>query len=150
MKYHILNWHKLGLNHAYASDYLQSTLLKDFFVFLFYKNNTLKAVRHINGNMEIYGEDIQWIYMSEYSFRWVCKTHTSWWHKIDGLVQDCSISSALAMEILQFCTKPLKWLDILTLPMQSLEYSDKMSHPSQIPKSIKIIIAIIQRRMIWW
>ena len=26
---------------------------------------------------------------------------------IDGLVQDCSISSALAMEILQSCTKPL-------------------------------------------
>ena len=26
---------------------------------------------------------------------------------IDGLVQDCSISSALAMEILQFCAKPL-------------------------------------------
>ena len=25
---------------------------------------------------------------------------------IDGLVQDCSISSALAMEILQFCNKP--------------------------------------------
>ena len=27
-------------------------------------------------------------------------------HDIDGLVQDCSISSALAMEILQSCTKP--------------------------------------------
>ena len=26
---------------------------------------------------------------------------------IDGFVQDCSISSALAMEILQSCTKPL-------------------------------------------
>ena len=25
---------------------------------------------------------------------------------INGLVQDCSISSALAMEILQACTKP--------------------------------------------
>ena len=29
---------------------------------------------------------------------------------IDGLVQDCSISSALAMEILQSCTKPLIWI----------------------------------------
>ena len=28
---------------------------------------------------------------------------------INGLVQDCSISSALAMEILQSCTKPLAW-----------------------------------------
>ena len=31
-------------------------------------------------------------------------------HKhIDGLVQDCSISSALAMEIMQSCTKPWLW-----------------------------------------
>ena len=28
-------------------------------------------------------------------------------HYINGLVQDCSISKALTMEILQFCTKPL-------------------------------------------
>ena len=28
------------------------------------------------------------------------------WFHIDGLVQDCSISSALAMEIQQSCTKP--------------------------------------------
>ena len=27
-------------------------------------------------------------------------------HNIEGLVQDCSNSSALAMELLQFCTKP--------------------------------------------
>ena len=27
----------------------------------------------------------------------------------DGLVQDCSISNALAMEIIQFCTKPLTY-----------------------------------------
>ena len=29
---------------------------------------------------------------------------------IDGLVHDCSISSALAVEILQYCTKPSIWL----------------------------------------
>ena len=28
------------------------------------------------------------------------------WYYIDGLVQDCSISSALAMEILKSCIKP--------------------------------------------
>ena len=28
------------------------------------------------------------------------------WHYVDGLVQDCSIPSALAMEMLQSCTKP--------------------------------------------
>ena len=30
-------------------------------------------------------------------------------HQISGLVQDCSISSALAVEILQSCMKPSKW-----------------------------------------
>ena len=33
--------------------------------------------------------------------------YTAWhWEYIDGLVQDCSNSSALAMELLQSCTKP--------------------------------------------
>ena len=32
--------------------------------------------------------------------------HTSIYAYIDGLVQDCSNSSALAMELLQSCTKP--------------------------------------------
>ena len=31
-------------------------------------------------------------------------------NKIDGLVQDCSYSSALAVELLQFCTKPSKYI----------------------------------------
>ena len=31
-------------------------------------------------------------------------------HKIDGLVQDCSNNSGLAMELLQSCTKPSKWI----------------------------------------
>ena len=41
--------------------------------------------------------------------------HQQWLNQIDGLVQDCSISSALAMEILQSCTKPSKsaWKHIL-------------------------------------
>ena len=30
-------------------------------------------------------------------------------YDIDGLVQDCSISNALAMEILHACTEPLIW-----------------------------------------
>ena len=32
--------------------------------------------------------------------------HSSNGHDFDGLVQDCSNSSALAMELLQSCTKP--------------------------------------------
>ena len=43
----------------------------------------------------------------------VPSTGKGWWDDIDGLVQDCSISSALAMEILQSCTKPLMW-DLIT------------------------------------
>ena len=31
---------------------------------------------------------------------------------IDGLVQDCSNSSVLAMELLQSCNKPLMWFCI--------------------------------------
>ena len=37
----------------------------------------------------------------------------TWWpclQNIDGLVQDCSNSDALAMELLQSCTKPSIWL----------------------------------------
>ena len=33
----------------------------------------------------------------------------SWEQDIDGLVQDCSNSSALAMELLQSCTMPSIW-----------------------------------------
>ena len=31
------------------------------------------------------------------------------WHNGDGLVEDCSISSAIALEILQSCTKSSMW-----------------------------------------
>ena len=36
--------------------------------------------------------------------------HYCWWipHDIDGIVQDCSNSSAFAIELLESCTKPLK------------------------------------------
>ena len=40
--------------------------------------------------------------MYEYGF------YTKWWSwLINGLVQDCSSSSANALELLQSCTKPL-------------------------------------------
>ena len=42
------------------------------------------------------------------SFHWHEIPSVSSEIKIDGLVQDCSNSSALAMELLQSCTKPLK------------------------------------------
>ena len=39
----------------------------------------------------------------------ICATRPQWviWFHNDGLVQDCSNSSVLAMELLQSCTKPL-------------------------------------------
>ena len=32
---------------------------------------------------------------------------TMWWDRIDGIVQECDISTTDALEILQPCTKPL-------------------------------------------
>ena len=37
------------------------------------------------------------------------RSHLIVYYQIDGFVQDCSISSALAVEILQSCTNPSKW-----------------------------------------
>ena len=42
-------------------------------------------------------------------------------HQIDGLVQDCSISSALAMEILQSCTKPSKYAQSCTIGVSNAD-----------------------------
>ena len=39
-------------------------------------------------------------------FTHVIQLQVKYWNKFDGLVQNCSISSALAMEILQSCTEP--------------------------------------------
>ena len=53
-------------------------------------------------------------FMSKHTLsQWKKTLHSlaeNFWCYIDGLVQDCSISSALAMEILQSCTKPLTCL----------------------------------------
>ena len=40
------------------------------------------------------------------AYGWVIISYV--WVKIDDLVQDCSISSVLAMEILKSCNKPSK------------------------------------------
>ena len=41
------------------------------------------------------------------------EAHTD--HDLDSLVQDCSKSSALAVELLQYCTKPSVWSQHSTL-----------------------------------
>ena len=52
------------------------------------------------------------------------------WLSADGLVQDCNNSSALAMELLQSCTKPLnchfkKIAQILKISFSKLFYLDE-------------------------
>ena len=39
---------------------------------------------------------------------------------IGGLVQDCSISGALAIEILQSCTKPSHYIDVIMSAMAQI------------------------------
>ena len=51
-------------------------------------------------------------------------------YHVDGLLQDCSISSALAMEILQSCTKPLVlpvWVKFSN-PFLSLQWFHDSNH----------------------
>ena len=62
----------------------------------------------------------------------------SWCH-INGLVQDCSISSAVAMEILQSCTKPSIWAPSNQQPLCWWE-----CHVSHITQHICHITAIKQ------
>ena len=46
---------------------------------------------------------------------------------IDGLVQDCSNSSALAMELLQSCTKPSVWnQSVRTIVWRAMIYTNHM------------------------
>ena len=42
------------------------------------------------------------------------RRNTMAWRNINGLVQECSISSELAMEILQSCTKPLIYFHLIS------------------------------------
>ena len=45
-----------------------------------------------------------------------------YWLYIDGFVQDCSNSSALVMELLQSCTKPLKNLTSIGIPIIKMKW----------------------------
>ena len=63
------------------------------------------------------------------------------WHHIDGLVQDCSNSSALAMELLQSCAKPSiyqTWCKSVVSPllMHWRYYSFALSHRSDQQASL--------------
>ena len=60
---------------------------------------------------------------------WItCQYHTEYYDDkdiFDGLVQDCSNSSALAMELLQSCTKPSYWyMTMLSIILSSFWHSD--------------------------
>ena len=50
-----------------------------------------------------------WSYIYVALNHWWCPRFWCMWNNFDGFVQDCSISSALALEILQSCTKLSIW-----------------------------------------
>ena len=49
-----------------------------------------------------------------------CAKHINCLQYVDGLVQDCSNSSALAMELLQYCTKPSMYGAVITGPIKAI------------------------------
>ena len=68
---------------------------------------------------------------------------------IDGLVQDCSNSSALAMELLQSCTKP----SILSLPQPApsvLHYSQQTRSVLRVLMSELLVLSVHQHPFYWW
>ena len=62
-------------------------------------------------------------------------------HHIDGLVQDCSNSSALAMELLQSCTKPSIWFDCDCYNNQNKQ---------RAPKCISYEIILVQLKCLFF
>ena len=50
-----------------------------------------------------------WSYIYVALNHWCCPRFWCMWNNFDGFVQDCSISSALALKILQSCTKLSIW-----------------------------------------
>ena len=66
--------------------------------------NGLKFLLHLNSMVQLVSYPNPMNSLSVW--RYFCKLRTRLFPHIDGLVQGYSISSALAMEILQSCTKP--------------------------------------------
>ena len=66
-------------------------------------------------------------------------------YNISGLVQDCSISIALAMEILQSCTKPLIWLSMpygyLSVALPFLNF-----HLGEHVKNVEVSLILFQNK----
>ena len=56
-------------------------------------------------NQGPWGPDAKSLVFASYRSSWFCSAAIEEKH-IDGLTQDCSNSSALALELLQFCVKP--------------------------------------------
>ena len=73
--------------------------------------NRFHIVMSITSTLMLLTSVFHWsfdIYMELYIYIWFTIEIEMWLYLsyIDGLVQNCSNSSALAMELLQFCTKP--------------------------------------------
>ena len=63
---------------------------------------------------------------------YIAKFCWGWLPDIDGLVQDCSISIAIALEILQHCTKPSMCADLRTVGYYRLQFSEQLIARSYI------------------
>ena len=72
-----ISWHHLKSTMKYSSHFSERPCIPNWLILLLYSNNGSSVVSIILPNIHI-----------------------------DGLVQDCSNSSALAMELLQSCTRP--------------------------------------------
>ena len=77
------------------------------------KGRGLKRKKHCKSicpKMDSCFADVFYVWLIEPSkaIWWHLKSLPSLVHKIDGLVQDCSNSSALVVELLHSCTKPSK------------------------------------------
>ena len=73
-------------------------------------------------------------------------------NQIDGLVQDCSNSHALAMELLQSCTKPSKYS---TLLYQTPFYTSRMGEimlrmGEDFYNNIEIIACYLSKLIFGW
>ena len=78
--------------------------------------------------------------------------HSNWkQHNMDGLVQDCSISIAIAMEILQSCSQPLKYKIVLLVHVVFVENEAFLClYYFMIQSCLKILENVNNMSSHWW
>ena len=64
---------------------------------------------------------------------------------IDGLMQGCSISNALAMEILQFCAEPSIWYAVCgVIPLSVWDAMQRIHIVVESNEVLEILLIILQ------